>query len=196
MQGDKFIEELKEFQKKIEFIINNENVITNENKEMFLKDLEKVRINLFENVKINNKYAKTKIDYLNNYYKAETNKEILKIFIPEVLPKYKNVSNYAYRNIMMNVAEACKKYSGMFNKNLTFVLIIIHEKQENMDIDNEYVKPIIDGLVLSQVISDDNINNMFYSVMGKSDTKKPYTEVYVMEAKYLINWIENLKNIF
>lgn len=196
MQGDKFIEELKEFQKKIEFIINNENVITNENKEMFLKDLEKVRINLFENVKINNKYAKTKIDYLNNYYKAETNKEILKIFIPEVLPKYKNVSNYAYRNIMMNVAEACKKYSGMFNKNLTFVLIIIHEKQENMDIDNKYVKPIIDGLVLSQVISDDNINNMFYSVMGKSDTKKPYTEVYVMEAKYLINWIENLKNIF
>lgn len=196
MQGDKFIEELKEFQKKIEFIINNENVITNENKEMFLKDLEKARINLFENVKINNKYAKTKIDYLNNYYKAETNKEILKIFIPEVLPKYKNVSNYAYRNIMMNVAEVCKKYSGMFNKNLTFVLIIIHEKQENMDIDNKYVKPIIDGLVLSQVISDDNINNMFYSVMGKSDTKKPYTEIYVMEAKYLINWIENLKNIF
>ena len=65
-----------------------------------------------------------------------------------------------------------------------------------MDIDNKYVKPIIDGLVMAKVISDDNINNMFYSVMGKNDTKKPYTEVYVMEAKYLINWIENLKRIF
>ncbi len=196
MQEDKFIEELEEFQKKIEFIINNKNVITSKNKERFLKDLEKTRINLFENVKANNKYAKTKIDCLNNYYKAETNKEILKVFIPEVLPKYKNVSNYAYRNIMMNVAEICKNFNGMFNKNLTFVLIIIHEKQDNMDIDNKYVKPIIDGLVMAKVISDDNINNMFYSVMGKNDTKKPYTEVYVMEAKYLINWIENLKRIF
>ena len=32
----------------------------------------------------------------------------------------------------------------LFKDNLTFVLIIVHEKQCNMDIDNKYVKPIIE----------------------------------------------------
>lgn len=196
MQEDNFINELEEIQTKIEFMINNKNVITNKDKEKFLKDLEKTRQELFENVKINNKYSTEKIDYLNNYYKAEAKQDILKIVIPEVLPKYKNVSNYAYRSIMLNVAEVCKKYSNMFKKDLTFVMVVVHEKQSNMDIDNKYVKPIIDGLVTARVIHDDNINNMFYSVMGKNDTKKPYTEVYVMKARYLLDWIENLKNIF
>ena len=65
-----------------------------------------------------------------------------------------------------------------------------------MDIDNKYVKPIIDGLVIQEVIQDDNINNMFYLVQGKNDTKKPYTEVFVMESKYMIEWIEKLQNLF
>ena len=65
-----------------------------------------------------------------------------------------------------------------------------------MDIDNKYVKPIIDALVIQNVIQDDNITNMFYMVQGKNDTKKPYTEVFVMDAKYMIGWIEKLQKIF
>ena len=37
---------------------------------------------------------------------------------------------------------------------------------------------------------------MFYMVQGKNDTDKPFTEVYVMDAKYVTNWIENLENMF
>ena len=196
MQEDLFLEELQELKFKIDFILNNKNIITAKHKETFLRDLEKTRYNLFDNVKINNKYSTEKIEFINNNYKAEIKQGILKIFIPEVLPKYKNVSNFAYKNIMLNVSEVCREYGNMFKDKLTFVLIIVHEKQINMDIDNKYVKPIIDGLVNSKIIQDDNVNNVFYSVIGKNDTKKPYTEVFVMDSRYLIGWIENVKKLF
>lgn len=196
MQEDDFIEELKKLKSKMDFIINNKNLITSKHKETFLKELEKTRYNLFDNVKINNKYVAEKIEFINNNYKVEVKEGILKIRIPEVLPKFKNVSNFAYKNIMLNVSESCRIYENMFKDKLTFVLIIVHEKQDNMDIDNKYVKPIIDGLVISKIIQDDNVNNMFYSVIGKNDTKKPYTEVFVMDADYLIEWIDSIKRIF
>lgn len=196
MQEDLFLEKLQELKFKIDFIINNKNIIDSKRKEVFMKDLEKIRYDLFDNLKINNKYSVEKIEFINNNYKAELKNGILKIHIPEVLPKFKNVSNFAYKNIMLNVSEVCKVYENIFRDKLTFVLIIVHEKQDNMDIDNKYVKPIIDGLVISKIIQDDNINNMFYSVIGKNDTKKPYTEVFVMDSKYLIDWIESIKNLF
>ena len=107
--------------------------------------------------------------------------------------KYKRINNYAYKNILLNTAEAVKNYKGLFKDKLTFVVIIVHEKQENMDIDNKYVKPIIDALVLQNIIQDDNINNMFYLALGKNDTKKPYSEVFVLEGKYILSWIEKLQ---
>ena len=153
---------------------------------------------MFEKIKINNELVKDKdkIKYVNSEYKAELKDDILKIYIPETLPKFKNINNYAYKNIMISTAEAVKQYSGLFNNNLTLCLIIVHEKQHNMDIDNKYVKPIIDALVIENIIQDDNINNMFYMVLGKNDTKKPYTEVFVMDARYMKNWIEKLQNLF
>ncbi|MBE5820343.1 MAG: hypothetical protein E7310_05995, partial [Clostridiales bacterium] len=167
MQEDLFLEELQELKSKIDFILNNKNVINEKHKETFLRCLERTRYNLFENVKINNRFSTAKIEYINNNYKSEVKNGILKINIPEVLPKYKNVSNFAYKNIMLNVSESCREYGNMFKDKLTFVLIIVYEKQINMDIDNKYVKPIIDGLVNSKIIQDDNVNNVFYSVIGK-----------------------------
>jgi len=196
VQEDLFLEELQELKSKIDFILNNKNIINEKHKESFLRCLEKTRYNLFENIKINNKFSTAKIEYINNNYKAEVKQGILKIHIPEVLPKYKNVSNFAYKNIMLNVSESCREYGNMFKDKLTFVLIIVHEKQINMDIDNKYVKPIIDGLVNSKIIKDDNVNNVFYSVIGKNDTKKPYTEVFVMDSRYLIGWIESVRKLF
>ena len=196
MQEDLFLEELQELKSKIDFIINNKNIVNEKHKETFLRCLERTRYNLFENVKINNRFSTAKIEFINNNYKAEIKQGILKIYIPEVLPKFKNVSNFAYKNIMLNVSEVCREYGNMFKDKLTFVLIIVHEKQINMDIDNKYVKPIIDGLVNSKIIQDDNVNNVFYSVIGKNDTKKPYTEVFVMDSRYLIGWIENVKKLF
>ena len=85
---------------------------------------------------------------------------------------------------------------GLFQDQLTFVMIIVHERQINIDIDNKYIKPIIDALVSSNVIKDDNFSNMFYAAMGRNDAIKPFTEVYVLDGSYLLGWIKVMQNMF
>lgn len=195
----KILNELEELKRQTDFIINNKEIIENKNIEKYLRCLEKTRYEIFEKIKFENNEEteeQEKIHCINNSYKANVKQGILKIFIPEVLPKYKRISNFAYKNILMNTAEAIKEYRDLFKDKLTFVIIIIHEKQSNMDIDNKYVKPIIDALVLQGVIKDDNINNMFYLTLGKSDTKRPYTEVFAMTGEYILSWLEKIQKIF
>ncbi len=191
--------ELEQIKKQTDFMINNKEILENKDIEKYLRSLEKIRYEIFNKIKIHNREKineSEKINYINNSYKATLANDVLKIYIPETLPKFKNISNYAYKNIMLSTAESIKDYKGLFKDSLTFVLIIVHEKQSNMDIDNKYVKPIIDALVLQNIIQDDNINNMFYLAQGKSDTKKPYTEVFVMDGKYMTSWIEKVQNMF
>lgn len=191
--------EIEQIKNQTDYIINYKEILENKDIEKYLKSLEKLRYDMFNKIKINNGgkiEENEKINCINDLYKTKLEKGILRIYIPEVLPKFKNISNYAYKNIMLSTAEAVKEYKGLFGKALTFVLIIVHEKQKNMDIDNKYVKPIIDALVLQNVIQDDNITNMFYMVQGKNDTTKPYTEVFVMNAEYMTSWIEKLQDMF
>ncbi len=190
--------ELEKVKQQADFMIKNKEILDDKDIETFLKSLEKIRYDMFAKVRLNNKnrIGREPISYINEEYKAEVKQGILKIYIPEVLPKFKNISNYAYKNIMISTAEAIKDYQGLFDKRLTLVVIIVHEKQVNMDIDNKYVKPIIDSLVLQNIIQDDNISNMMYMVQGKNDTKKPYTEVFVMDATYMTTWLEKLADTF
>ena len=88
--------------------------------------------------------------------------------------------------------EKTKEYKNLFNNQLVFVFIKVVENQRNIDIDNKFIKPIIDGLVLSKVIADDNIANVFYGVIGQTNKKKnPYTEVYVFKGEEMLKWIQN-----
>lgn len=187
--------ELEDLRDETEFIINNEEIIENKHVENYLRSLERIRYNIFNKINLKNKYEVNEIDkinYLNNRYKATVQNDILKIYIPEVIPKYKNINNYAYKNIMLNVMEKTKEYKDLFNEELVFVFIKVVENQKNIDIDNKFIKPIVDGLVLSKVIADDNIANMFYGVFGTTDKKKsPYTEVYVFKGEKILEWIQN-----
>ena len=186
--------ELESLRDKTEFVINNEQFIDNKHIEDYLRSLEKTRYSIFNKIKLKNENEISeldKINYLNNNYKAIMENDVLKIYIPEVIPKYKNINNFAYKNIMINVMEKTKKYKDYFNKQLVFVFIKVVENQKNIDIDNKFVKPIIDGLVLSQVIADDNIANMFYGVFGITEKiKDPYTEVYVFKGEKMLKWIQ------
>ena len=192
------LEELEDLRDETEFIINNEEIIESKHVENYLRSLERIRYNIFNKIKLRDKYEvdeQDKINYLNNRYKATVENDILKIHIPEVIPKYKNINNYAYKNIMLNVMEKTKEYKDLFNNQLVFVFIKVVENQKNIDIDNKFIKPIVDGLVLSKVIADDNIANMFYGVFGTTDRKKnPYTEVYVFKGEKMLEWIQNTIN--
>ena len=164
--------ELEDLRDETEFIINNQEIVENKHIENYLRSFERIRNNLFNKIKLSNKYEvneQDKITYLNDRYSATVENDILKIYIPEVIPKYKNINNYAYKNIMINVMDKTKEYKDLFNKELVFVFIKVVENQKNIDIDNKFIKPIVDGLVLSNVIADDNINNMFYGVLGTTN---------------------------
>ena len=186
--------ELEDLRDETEFIINNQEIVENKHIENYLRSFERIRNNLFNKLKLSNKYEvneQDKITYLNDRYSATVENDILKIYIPEVIPKYKNINNYAYKNIMINVMDKTKEYKDLFNKELVFVFIKVVENQKNIDIDNKFIKPIVDGLVLSKVIADDNINNMFYGVLGTTNKKKkPYTEVYVFRGQKMLDFIK------
>lgn len=186
--------ELEDLRDETEFIINNQEIVENKHIESYLRSFERIRNNLFNKIKLSNKYEvneQDKITYLNDRYSATVENDILKIYIPEVIPKYKNINNYAYKNIMINVMDKTKEYKDLFNKELVFVFIKVVENQKNIDIDNKFIKPIVDGLVLSKVIADDNINNMFYGVLGTTNKKKkPYTEVYVFRGQKMLDFIK------
>jgi len=190
--------ELEDLRDETEFIINNEEIVEIKHVEKYLRSLERIRYNIFNKIKLREKYEVNeldKINYLNNRYTAIVKNDILKIHIPEVIPKFKNINNYAYKNIMLNVMDKTKKYKDLFNTELVFVFIKVVENQKNIDIDNKFIKPIIDGLVLSRVITDDNITNVFYGVIGITEKRKnPYTEVYAFKGKKILKWIENTIN--
>ena len=187
--------ELEDLRDETEFIINNQEIVENKHVENYLRSFERIRNNLFNKIKLSNKYEvneQDKITYLNDRYSATVENDVLKIYIPEVIPKYKNINNYAYKNIMLNVMDKTKEYKDLFNKELVFVFIKVVENQKNIDIDNKFIKPIVDGLLLSKVIADDNINNMFYGVLGTTNKKKkPYTEVYVFRGQKMLDFIKN-----
>lgn len=193
------LDELKELRDITEFVINNEKIIESKQVEDYLRSLERIRYNIFNKIELgvcNEINEQDVINYLNNMYEAKIENDVLKIHIPEVIPKYKNINNYAYKNIMLNVMEKTKEYRNLFNNQLVFVFIKVVENQKNIDIDNKFIKPIVDGLVLSKVIEDDNIANMFYGVFGTTDKdKKPYTEVYVFKGKKMLKWIQNEVNM-
>lgn len=187
--------ELEDLRDETEFIINNQEIVENKHVENYLRSFERIRNNLFNKIKLSNKYEvneQDKITYLNDRYSATVENDVLKIYIPEVIPKFKNINNYAYKNIMLNVMDKTKEYKDLFNKELVFVFIKVVENQKNIDIDNKFIKPIVDGLILSKVIADDNINNMFYGVLGTTNKKKkPYTEVYVFRGQKMLDFIKN-----
>ena len=189
------LSELEDLRNETEFILNNEEIIENKHVENYLRSLERIRYNIFNKIRLKEKYEvneQDKINYLHNRYKSEVDNGILKITIPEVIPKYKNINNYAYKNIMLNVMEKTKEYKNLFNNQLVFVFIKVVENQKNIDIDNKFIKPIVDGLVLSKVIADDNIANVFYGVLGQTDKKRnPYTEVYIFKGDEMLKWIQN-----
>lgn len=197
MQNNRLKENLENLKEHTDKILSNINTLDNSKKEEFLRNLERIRYEIFDTIEIENRYSqKEDIDFVNKNYEVKEKNGILKITIPETLPKYKNISNPAYKNILLNVSNAVKDYKEFFNDKLTFVMIIVHEKQINMDIDNKYVKPIIDALVVSKVVKDDNFTNVFYSVIGKNDTVKPFTEVFVLDGKYFLDWISNMQEMF
>lgn len=191
--SEKLLEELIALQNAVHQITCC-NSMTEIQLENFLKEFEKRRFKILNEIKIYNsnaEYETDLIDYIDNDYKTEIIDDVLKIYIPETMPKYKNIKTHTYKRIMLNVAEVTKEYKYMF-QNGAFIYIKVFDNQKAWDIDNKMIKPIPDGLILSEVISDDDIKKMFYCVKGEFD-EIPHTEVYISNCKSMIEFLEKYK---
>ena len=161
--------------------------------EAFLKNLEKRRYNILNEIRIYNKtveYSTEKIKNISDEYKAEVKDNTLKIYIPEPMPSYKSLKTHAFKNILINITEATKPFNDLF-KDKVFVFIRIFDNIKGWDIDNKYIKPIFDALILNNIIEDDNIEKMFYCVQGEF-AEIPHTEVYITPQESVVNLMQNI----
>ena len=65
------------------------------------------------------------------------------------------------------------------------------DKVEKWDIDNKFIKPIFDSLIISNVIEDDNINKVFYCAKGEI-RENPHTEVYITDVNNSVNLFKSM----
>ncbi len=181
---------LLDLNKNIELVLKH-NSLTNLQLENFLRNMEKNRFNILNEIKLHNKHVEfeyNKISTIDNEYKAEFKNDVLKIYIPEIPPSYKNIKTHTHKRILLNVSEITKTYANLFG-NKVFIYIKVFDKSLTWDIDNKYIKPIADALVLSGVIQDDNITKMFYCAKGEY-SETPHTEVFVFDGAKIDNFLE------
>lgn len=142
---DNLLKELVNLQGEIYSFIKTGNP-SNDQAEKLLRNLEKRRFNILNEIKLYNNKIKdenNKIDSLDNRYIATYNGDVLRLYIPETMPKFKQINNFTYKRIMLNIAEITKPYSKAFY-NEVFIYIKIYENQKNWDVDNKFIKPISD----------------------------------------------------
>ncbi len=167
------------------------NSLTDLQIENFLRNFEKTRYNILNEIKIYNKnveFEYEKIKTIDNDYKAEFTDNILKIYVPEVLPSFKNLKTHTHKRILLNVAEVTKPFANKF-ENEVFIYIKVFDNLLGWDIDNKYIKPVSDALIMSNVIQDDNMTKMFYCAKGEY-SENPHTEIYVFGAQEVNKFLE------
>lgn len=187
--SEKLMKDLLSLEQNIALITSN-NSLTDLQLENFLKTFEKTRFNLLNEIKIYNKTVEfnyEKIKTIDDDYKAEFIDNVLKIYVPEVMPSYKNLKTHTHKRIQLNIAEITKNFAGKLSDEI-FIYIKVFDKILGWDIDNKYIKPIADGLILSGVIQDDNISKMFYCAKGEF-SEKPHTEIYIFDSKNITQFL-------
>ena len=186
---------LKELEEETHKIVNSNN-LSNKKLESYLVKLEQKRFIILERLKINNKILdgyENEIKTINSKYKCDMKNGIIKIYIPETIPYYKNNNTYAYKNILLNLIDVLEEFKGSFTNEPVYIYIHIFDCKKNWDIDNKFIKVIPDALVLSNVIKDDNIEKMFYCVKGEYDNNS-HTEVYIMQEKLATKFFKDINS--
>lgn len=189
--NEKLNKELLNLQDSIDIISRN-NSLTDFQVEKFLRNFEKARYNLLSEIKLHNnnvEFEYEKIKTIDSEYKAEFTDNILRIYIPEVMPSYKNIKTHTHKRILLNIAEVTKQFKEIF-KNEILIYIKIFDNIQCWDIDNKFIKPISDGLILSKVIKDDNITKMFYCAKGEY-SENQHTEVYIFDSKNINKFLDD-----
>ena len=136
--NEKISKQLKILNNQIERITNNNN-LTNMQIESFLLNFERVRYNFLAEIKANNRnveFEYEKIKTIDDNYRAELKDNILKIYVPETLPSFKNLKTHTYKRILLNVAEITKEFKGLFSNEVFLYVKVSHTEIYVLDSKN------------------------------------------------------------
>ena len=186
MENEKIIKEIEKIKDMSENLLKTKEEIKDEELEMYFYKFEKVRMDMYDEVRQRNMWLEFMNDkgteFIDYAYKAKVENDILKIYIPEKIPSIKKGVNYIQKQITYNVSKVTNKFAGLFYDKFVMVIIKIFDDTKIWDADNRNVKPIHDGLINGKVIKDDNIYCSCYMVQGYH-SDRPHAEVYVLSAE-------------
>lgn len=124
-----------------------------------------------------------------------------------VLPSLNNVFNVASRQIQnnrkqdfSNYTEFCVKGQRIPRAYLDKCIIVvkhIHGTKTRFDVDNIYIKPVLDCLVKLEVLKEDNYNILpEVTLWGGYEKDNDYSEIYILPINedYDIEWVMEFKN--
>lgn len=192
MIRDQIFEEIKRIGDLSNNYLRSDRKTENEELERFFCRFEKIRIDIYDELRNENLFREfgvgEPIQNINYEYEAKVEDDILKIYIPERIPKINKGINYVQKQILYNVSNVVSKYKGLFYNKYVMVIVRIYDDAKIWDSDNRNVKPIQDGLINGKVIKDDNIYCTCYMVQGYY-SDKPHAEVYVVEADNILKII-------
>lgn len=187
--NEKLQKNLLSLKQNIDLIVDN-NSLTDLQIENFLRNFEKSRYNILSEIKLYNRnveFEYEKIKTIDNEYIADFEDNVLKIYVPEVMPSFKNLKTHTHKRILLNIAEVTKQFEGLFDHQVC-IYIKLFDNLLGWDVDNKFVKPIADALISSKVIKDDNITKMSYYVKGEF-SENPHTEIYVFNSQNIDEYL-------
>ncbi|MCI8965169.1 MAG: hypothetical protein HFJ43_02270, partial [Clostridia bacterium] len=142
---EEIIESIKKIEKISNELLQTKEEVKDEELERYFYRLEKTRMDMYDTVKQRNLWrefddAET-IDFIDEEYRVKLEDGILKIYIPETLPKIKQGVKYVQKRIMSNISWTVRKYEKLFYDKCVMVIIKIYDDAKIWDVDNRNVKP-------------------------------------------------------
>lgn len=128
---DNFFEDIKRIADLSNNFLRNNRRNENEELEKFFCKFEQIRSDLYSKLRTINGFrefgAGEPINNIIYEYKAEVKNNILKIYIPERIPKINKWMNYIQKEIMFNVSRVAEKYKGLFYDKSVLVIVKIYD---------------------------------------------------------------------
>ena len=152
--------------------------------------------NFLENLGNNKMIVEQKKYKINPGWKLEYNGIRIKIYIPDVLPNiYIKTANEAacyfaneWKNNTSFLIRQWEEFSALKYKKVFVWLKFFHPIK--FDSDNKFFKPIIDGIVASELIKDDNCYVLKFGCEGIISHKNPHVEVFIFGDENIPEFIK------
>ena len=111
--------------------------------------------------------------------KVEYNGNVIKISIPDYPPKTRYAKQRAKQRWINNVLFAIRSIKPLPQFKKVFVLVVFYIPDEDWDVDNRDVSPIINGIRYSRIIQTDSYQYVSYGVTGHY-SEEPHTDIYII----------------